>query len=248
MLWKCQNLIFLICRWCTSGWLGQGMDLTEVRFPLCPHAASILELCSKLPRRLWPQAQGCLSTLWPASDTRSITYTALLRKDSRTTWRHKWNKQLRALSIRNWSVYAMTIGITIPTRRSPSSALVATRTAGTTTSCRLHLLANRAVIWQVISGSLHKTTCCMPCSPNQTPPRERSRSSPTKIAHFASIRSRKYVGSSCKTSKDALQVCIECIWYMYWFARLNVTFCEKGTKITSKTHSYVSENLKSFIS
>ena len=116
--------------------------------------------------------------------------------------------------IQNWCACATTIVTTTPTRRSPSSALVATRTAGTTTSCRLHLLANRAVIWQAISGSLHKTTCSMPCSPNQTPPRERSRASPTKTAHSVYIHSRVYVGSSCKTFKDASQV--HNIWYQIY--------------------------------
>ena len=73
---------------------------------------------------------------------------------------------------------------------------------------RLHLLANRAVIWHQIWGSLHKMTCSTPCSPNLTPQRERSRASPTKTVPSVSIRSRKYVGSSCKTSKDVSQVCM----------------------------------------
>ena len=121
-------------------------------------------------------------------------------------------RQLQVLFIRNWCACATMIVTTTPTRRSPSSALVATSPAGTTTSCRLHLLANRAVIWHQIWGSLHKMTCSTPCSPNLTPQRERSRASPTKTVPSVSIRSRKYVGSSCKTSKDALQVCIQCLF------------------------------------
>ena len=91
-------------------------------------------------------------------------------------------------------------------------------------------------------------TCSTPCSPNLTPQRERSRASLTKTVRSVSIRSRKYVGSSCKTSKDVSQVCVYVCsrWIMWaqwgWNFLILKKFQPHCTKIEVEGH----KNLKKY--